>query len=424
MHPPISNAAIHDETSVLIQNFMADLDLIIQENYYIGSEDKWKHRIIYTDLLKAMGRQELLATKYKYLEGNNLERFRQDLPAELAEYLANKTDKALFLRRLRALALKPDLYHQIMSQKDFRRDLAQQNYTDDGLIAGVHNRRFLVISTYPGSSADKAGLQPRDEIIAINDQPVQIQEDENEFTFEHRIWELITATPQKIKYTIKRGGEIYDCYTSFKNEEQSKEEVTLNPKQVSWTLDGDIGIITIKTFSSNNIKEQFAAAYRELVETQGVKKLIIDLRDNQGGFVYEAIAVASFFVKDEYLLAAVRNGVRENVKTLPLEGVQKFDGKVAVIVNVATASAAEIVAAILYHQGHIIIGDRTMGKNIAQRLYVLSDNTVVYMSAYATYVVDRDRLISWESGIIPDYQNVFVEGLVNSLSIAKAKLRD
>lgn len=413
-----------NETEVLIQHFQNAMQFIVAEDYFLG-EDEWKLRNIYTSILKELGKEDDTITRYKgFSRMSNLIAFKEDLPEYLRSYLSNKADKALFMRRVTKILLQQDPYSQFFSGEDFKKSLRGQPYSDDGLIAGSQNRRLTVIAVHPESSADKAGLKPLDIIVMINDVDITAKESESDEDLEERAWGILTEHRDALKYTVVRNGNRLDCYTEFKKKD-AEEKTGVNPKEVSWILDGEIGIITIKTFYSRTIKEQFLRVYTYLTEEKKVKGLVIDLRDNTGGYLFEAVAIASFFTTDENILVINKKTKRQFVKTLLLPGVTKFKGPVVVVVNSLTASASEMLTASLRQHGHIVVGSKTAGKNIAQIMRVLSDGSVILISTLSTSIPDGpDRMVAWGQGIIPDYETVFSEGKMNTMGLAKEKLRE
>jgi len=413
-----------NETETLIKHFQNAMQFIITEDYFLG-EDEWKLRNIYTNILKEIGKEEDIVNRYKgFSRISSLNSFREDLPEYLLSYLDNKTNKTLFMRRVTKILLQQDPYSQFFSGEDFKKSLKGQPYTDDGLIAGSQNRQLTVIAVHPESSADKAGLKPLDVIVMINDVDITAKKSESDEDLEERAWTIISEHRDALKYTVVRNGEKLDCYTEFKKK-VIEEKTGVNPKEVSWALDGEMGTITIKTFYSRTIKEQFLKVYAHLTEEKKVKGIIIDLRDNTGGYLFEAVAVASFFTTNENILVINKKTKRQFVKTLPLPGLTKFKGPVVVIVNSLTASASEMLTASLRQHGHIVVGSKTAGKNIAQIMRVLSDGSVILLSTFSTSIPDGpDRMVAWGQGIIPDYETTFSEGKTNTMGLAKEKLKE
>ena len=126
-------------TELLITHFERALKLIIADDYFLG-EDEWKLRNIYTNILKEIGREDDVVKRYRgFARMTDLKMFRGDLRDQLREYLENKPNKTLFMRRLTKLLLEQDPYAQFFSEEDFKKSLKGKPYSDDGLIFGAQD---------------------------------------------------------------------------------------------------------------------------------------------------------------------------------------------------------------------------------------------------------------------------------------------
>ncbi|MDE1970424.1 MAG: hypothetical protein KGI50_02485 [Patescibacteria group bacterium] len=407
---------------IVVACYMETLDYIVAEDYYLGN-DNWQLRNVYSSILEFIGKASDEHARYHdFLKTSDVRQCRADLPQYVQDFLReHEASEELWVRRLTQLLLAGDPYARFFSAEEFREFLSDMPYNDDGVIAGAYHNHLIVIGVFPGSSADKAGIRPLDIIQKINGVELIRQDGESEFEFTDRAWTIMTQHTDKIVYTILRDGVQCEKSTEFKHHDPLTDAVP-RKNLVLEEIDGDIGIITIKTFSSREIEEQFLKVYLDLVVAHHVKGIILNLRDNTGGYVNGAIAVSSFFTNDPYILVTTEHGKNEFQKTLPLPGVPKFTGPVAVVVNGLTASASEIVVASLREHGNIVVGSKTFGKNVSQVLRIFPNGFVAYMTVYKSSIPDGDRLISWGHGIAPDYEVIFSNGKINSMGVAKAKL--
>ena len=217
--------------------------------------------------------------------------------------------------------------------------------------------RILIVSTIDGAPAEGAGLQRDDVIVAVNGDSI------DGWTIDE-----VTATVRgpagtDVTLTIDREGNLFD--------------VTITRAAVVipiLTQDrfGDVGYIKLSIFSEN-ADEKFEQAVFDLLK-QGVDELVIDLRDNPGGLLDTAVEIASVFLPDGDVI--VTQSPAESI-TYPVTGaaIVPDDMHVVFVVNKGSASASEVVSAVLQERGRAtVVGESTFGKNTVQQRFSLSND--------------------------------------------------
>ena len=240
----------------------------------------------------------------------------------------------------------------------------------DGVYEGIgctvatnDNGEIYVVSLFNDSPASAAGIQEKDIILKIDDK------DFKEKTSEDMANYIKNSKNNKIKLTIKRGEE--------------EKEITINRKKVKIpTVQGKIinrdnkklGYIQISIFSSQTY-EQFRKEL-ETLEKDKIEGLIIDVRSNTGGYLTSETDITSMFLKKGDIIYQLENGKKtEKIKDKTKESREY---PVAVLINVASASASEILAsAIKESYKGLIIGTNSYGKGTVQKTKKLSDGTMI-----------------------------------------------
>ena len=251
---------------------------------------------------------------------------------------------------------------------------------------GVALYKNIVTSIFKKSPAEAAGLQVGDTIISINNTAVANLSNEDI----SKIIKENTAKDQ-IDLVISRNGEIMNF--SLKT-----ADLFIPALDYSMVENTKIGYIYISIFSAS-LTDQFKEALEEL-ESQGMEKLIIDMRENTGGYLSQAESIASIFLKKDKKIYSLQQ--KEKVDDYYDKTDEFREYKIAVVVNGNTASAAEILAAALKDSyGAVIVGTKTYGKGKVQQTIKLQDNSVAKYTS-AKWLRPNGECID-EIGILPDY---------------------
>ena len=280
------------------------------------------------------------------------------------------------------------------------------SYTGIGAVLTQDRTTGLVtiVRCYEGTPSAEAGLLPGDVIYSINDTAVT-------GTDLTEVVSMIKTEPgDTVKIEVVREGE--DDYLSFDVGRAAIEVPTVNSEM----LEGKIGYIEITEFDTIT-ETQFAEALQSL-ENQGMEKLIIDLRNNPGGvlstvcYMLEQILPEGLIVYTED-----KDGNRTEYKS---KGGNEFQKPLAVLVNGNSASASEIFAGAVKDYGiGTLVGTKTFGKGIVQRIITLNDGTAVKLTV-SKYFTPKGNDIH-EKGIEPDVEVELEESLKQKVTIEKAE---
>lgn len=280
------------------------------------------------------------------------------------------------------------------------------NYTGIGIYMAKDTERnlILVLSPIKGSPAEKVGILPGDIISKIDD--ISYTGDQmTEASSNIKKGKIGT----KVKLEIIRENEVL-------NIEVLREEIKINHVE-SKILENNIGYLSLSTFDEG-CSDEFITKIDEL-NSKKVKSIIIDLRNNGGGIVDEAINIADLFVdKNETLLITVdKNGKEEITKA---KQDKKYDLPIVVLTNENTASSSEILAGALKEKaGAKIVGVKTYGKGVIQQLITLNDGSGLKITTNEYFTPNRIKIN--KTGITPDEIIELPEELKNQITIEEEK---
>lgn len=296
-----------------------------------------------------------------------------------------------------------DPYTEYISKDDMKDylDDTMGNFVGIGIymIKNTQYDRIQVLSTIKGSPAEKAGIQSGDLIIKVND--VEYKADDmttasNNIKGEEGTTvtvEFLRGT-QSLKYDIKR------------------EKVKVNQVEGK-VLSNSIGYIEFTSFDESTA-EDFKSKFEEL-NKQGIKSLIIDLRNNGGGIVDGALEIADYIAdKDSVLLYEVDKNKDETVKKAKNDPI--INMPIVILTNENTASASEILAGALKDLGKAkIVGTTTYGKGVIQQILSLNDGSGLKVTIEEYQTPNRNKIHG--IGVEPDEKVELPENVENVLSI-------
>lgn len=270
-----------------------------------------------------------------------------------------------------------------------------------GIVIGLKDGKTLtVIAPIEGTPGERAGIKSGDQIVQIDGQ------DTKDMNQDEAVAKIRGAEGTQVTLAIRRDGE-----RELRDFTLTRANIQLKTVKAKM-LDNGIGYIRISTFNEATGSD-FTQAYNELGK-QGMKALILDLRDNPGGLLNECVKVARNIVPKGAIVSVVGRDGRTEVHTSDLEQVKY---PLAVLVNGGSASASEIVAgAVQDTRVGTLIGTKTYGKGSVQTIFDLHDGTAVKLTI-AKYLTPLGRSIN-NVGVEPDVVLANPEG--KDLQLAKA----
>jgi|WetSurMetagenome_2_1015567.scaffolds.fasta_scaffold02348_5 carboxyl-terminal processing protease len=300
-------------------------------------------------------------------------------------------EKTMFYGALQGLASSMgDPYTVFFNPKDsqdFANDLSG-TFEGIGAEVGMRDNVITVIAPLAGMPAEKAGIKAGDKILAINGSSTA------NMTVDKAVENIRGPKGTKVKLTIYRQG-----FKETKDFEIMRAVIYV--KSVKTELRADkLFVITISNFNEDTTK-LFEDAVQQAVKANP-KGLIIDLRNNPGGFLDSAVSLASEWVKSGDPVVSEKSSNADENNIYKSSGVQHLKNyPTVVLVNGGSASASEILAGALKDYGLAkIVGEKTFGKGSVQSLETLSDGSMIKITV-AKWFTPKGYSIN-EQGITPD----------------------
>ena len=270
----------------------------------------------------------------------------------------------------------------------FVKDSSDGAYNGVGVLFSDYNGRALVSDVFSGSAAEAAGVQQGDVLIGIDG------DTSHDWSVTEAISGLSRNAGETVVVTWMRpssvGAETGTSYTAALTCSSYKEQ------NVTYSLDGTVGYIRVRQITQDTA-DNVSAALADLID-QGATSFVVDLRDNPGGYLTQAVDVANLFIKTGVIVE-----VQTSTGTSPksASGKTVTDLPLVVLTNGYTSGAAEVLAAALQdNQRATIVGETTIGKGSVQVVHELSfGGAIRYTAGYYKSPLGHDID---GVGVIPD----------------------
>ncbi|MBP7102218.1 MAG: PDZ domain-containing protein [Bacteroidales bacterium] len=287
---------------------------------------------------------------------------------------------------VQSLLLSLDPHSSYISRKEAQRydEMLVGQFDGIGIQFNILNDTVLVINVVPEGPSQKVGLMPGDKIITVDREIIAGTNIQNEEV----IQKLRGKKGTKVTLGIMRNG-----LPKLLTYEIIRDNIPLESINVAYMLDKEIGYVLVDNFTITTADEFTQALMR--LKDQGMKKLILDLRGNPGGFLGAAIDMCDEFLVDDKLIVYTEGRVvgKDEYKASGRGLFEEDNQKLVVLIDEWSASASEIVAgAVQDHDRGIVIGRRSFGKGLVQRQFYLSDSSEVMLTV-ARYFTPSGRCI-------------------------------
>lgn len=261
------------------------------------------------------------------------------------------------------------------------RTMTTGQYAGIGALIGTINNRTIITMPYEGFAAYKAGLRIGDELLSIDGKDVSGKDASD-------ISALLKGQARTdLEVKVKRYGHDEPLTFSFK-----REKITVTNVPYYGKVTDEIGYVKLEDFTNDAGKEVGKAV--EKLKEEGATKIILDLRNNPGGLLSEAVNVSNIFIPKNKEVVSTKGKVTEwNKVYKTLNNPIDTEIPLVVLTNGGSASASEIVAGVIqdYDRG-ILVGDKTFGKGLVQTTRPLTYNAQLKVTT-AKYYIPSGRCI-------------------------------
>jgi len=259
-----------------------------------------------------------------------------------------------------------------------------------GIEVGMESGVVKVISPIDDTPASKAGIKAGDYIVKINNTQVQGK------SLSEAVDLMRGPVGSGIELTIRRRGEKKALIFNVIREVIQIKSVKAD------LLEKNIGYIRLTSFNENSGK-QIEREIKKLEKNDSVKSYILDLRNNPGGLLSQAIKISDFFLENGEIVSTKGRKASENRKWFARKGDLTNGKKLIVLINYGSASASEIVAGALKdHKRAILLGENSYGKGSVQSIIPLKNKGAIRLTV-AKYYLPSGKSIS-EVGVSPDIE--------------------
>ena len=343
--------------------------------------------------LNGSGGEVKAGTKDVY---KNIEVFTEVLRQIEKNYVDPQDPQKLIYGAIKGMVQSLDPHSSFMTKEEHQ-DLMMEtkgSFSGIGIEITVKDHILTVVSPIEGTPADTAGIKAGDKIIKVEGKSTK------DMTLLDVVKKIRGPKGTPVKLTIARKGVQKPLDFSI-----TRDVIPLKSVR-HYSLTPEIGYVRVSNFQSKTARD--LSETLEGLESQGkLKGLIIDLRNNPGGLLSQAIEVSELFLDSGVIVSTKGRDSSQNIKATAHTDEKQRDYPIIVLVNGGSASAAEIVAGALQdNKRAIILGTRTFGKGSVQTILPLSDGSGLRLTT-SLYYTPSGKSIQL-SGINPDIELAYI----------------
>ena len=322
------------------------------------------------------------------------------------EYVDHVSKKDLVESTIPKLLEELDPHSQYIPAKDLQRinEPLEGNFSGIGVQFNLLNDTLVIINTVANGPSEKIGILAGDRIIKVDDEIVAGVN----LPSDSIVKKLRGPKGSKVNVEILRRD--VNELLSF---EIIRDNIPLYSVDVGYMIKDDIGYIKINSFSRTTY-EEFISTLSEL-KSQGLKEMVLDLRNNSGGYMDAAVNIADEFLNNKELIVYTEGNARAREEYRSKPGGKCNDLEVVILIDEGSASASEILAGALQDNDRgRVIGRRSFGKGLVQEQKLLSDSSAIRLTI-ARYYTPTGRSIQkpYSNGLedyVNDLNNRYVRG--------------
>ena len=286
------------------------------------------------------------------------------------------------------LASLGDPYTRFLNRDAFDEEKSQieAHLFGVGMQLGMNkDHKVVVIAPIEGTPAYNAGIHPGDEIVEVDLKPVKGQ------SLDQVVKQIRGPINTKVTITTLRGTETHRIVLT-------RAEIPIRAVANDVVLPGNIGYIRLDSFISSKANDEMRQALKRMSSTNG---LILDLRNNPGGLLSNAIEIANMFLEKGIIVSTIDADGYKTSQLCSRTPLSRLP--MVVLINGGSASASEILSGALRDNGRAkLVGQKSFGKGLVQAINKLDDGSGINVTI-ARYLTPNDTDIH-KTGIVPDFE--------------------
>jgi carboxyl-terminal processing protease len=358
---------------------------------------------------EAKKEKEETASTYELLNlfGEVFDRVRSD-------YVEPVSDQKLIESALNGMLVSLDPHSSYMNEKSFNdmKITTKGEFGGLGIEVTMENGLVKVVSPIDDTPAAKAGIKPGDYISMIDETPVM------GLSLSEAVDKMRGVVGAPIKITVLREGAKEPMVMNLKRE-------LIKIQAVRSRVEGDVVYLRVTSFSEN-VGDIMTAAYEKEKKTLGgnARGVVLDLRNNPGGLLDQAIAVSDAFLEQGEVVSTRSRNPNDSRRFNATSGDIANGLPMVVLINEGSASASEIVAGALKdHKRAVVLGMKSFGKGSVQTVIPIDHHGAIRLTTARYYTPSGTSIQA--TGIVPDIQvkQAKIEALASNMTISESILR-
>ncbi|MEQ8625349.1 MAG: S41 family peptidase [Vicingaceae bacterium] len=350
-----------------------------------------------------MGKQLAVPTTTLLFNGTDFgeeNKLQQVLSYIKSDYVDTIKEQLIVEETINDMLQQLDPHSYYIPKRDYNQmnDPLEGNFEGIGVEFRIQQDTVVVIQPIGGGPSEKVGIRAGDRIVKVEGEDITGEKINNK-----RVVKLLKGpkgTTVNVKVKRRNEPQLIDFAIQ-------RDEIPFYSVEASYMANSEVGYIKVIRFARTT-HEEFMQAVEEL-EAKGMKKLILDLRNNSGGYMKSAIDMADEFLPKKQLIVYTKGKARSKQEFFATAGGELENKQVAILINEGSASASEILAGALQDNDRgFIIGRRSFGKGLVQEGIQWPDGSGIRLTV-ARYYTPTGRSIqkSYEEGLDNYNQETF-----------------